>query len=180
MQRLAFGSVRLHRLSVDLLRGPVCSIADSTCKSAGHRMILTAARSSTLSARLSFITEGHHNLEKHCSTSSQVDNNKSVKQIISVHDNYCSSMTGSLLKAFNFGNHSGLYLNNYFSYLNCTFKAPPLHDCQTACTAKVTVASDSEELREWRRRKRMDRAATPPHFTVSMCPAVDHLTMAAG
>uniref|UniRef100_A0A0D3H4K5 Uncharacterized protein n=1 Tax=Oryza barthii TaxID=65489 RepID=A0A0D3H4K5_9ORYZ len=156
MQRLAFGSVRLHRLSVDLLRGPVCSIADSTCKSAGHRMILTAARSSTLSARLSFITEGHHNLEKHCSTSSQVDNNKSVKQIISVHDNYCSSMTGSLLKAFNFGKPTN------------------------RLGSRVTVASDSEELREWRRRKRMDRAATPPHFTVSMCPAVDHLTMAAG
>uniref|UniRef100_A0A0E0A926 Uncharacterized protein n=1 Tax=Oryza glumipatula TaxID=40148 RepID=A0A0E0A926_9ORYZ len=139
MQRLAFGSARLRRrlrrLSVDLLRGPVCSIADSACKSAGHRMILTAARSSTLSTRLSFITEGHHNLEK----------------IISVHDNYCSSKTGSPLKAFNFGK----------------------------VETRVTVASDSE-LREWCRRKRMDRAATPPHFAVSMCPVIGRFAMAAG
>uniref|UniRef100_A0A0E0PXB9 Uncharacterized protein n=1 Tax=Oryza rufipogon TaxID=4529 RepID=A0A0E0PXB9_ORYRU len=131
MQRLAFGSARLRRrlrrLSVDLLRGPVCSIADSACKSAGHRMILTAARSSTLSTRLSFITEGHHNLEK----------------IISVHDNYCSSKTGSPVET------------------------------------RVTVASDSE-LREWCRRKRMDRAATPPHFAVSMCPVIGRFAMAAG
>uniref|UniRef100_A0A0D3GG48 Uncharacterized protein n=1 Tax=Oryza barthii TaxID=65489 RepID=A0A0D3GG48_9ORYZ len=120
MQRLAFGSARLRRrlrrLSVDLLRGPVCSIADSACKSAGHRMILTAARSSTLSTRLSFITEGHHNLEK-------VDK-KSVE-------------------------------------------------------TRVTVASDSE-LREWCRRKRMDRVATPPHFAVSMCPVIGRFAMAAG
>uniref|UniRef100_A0A0D3H6F5 Uncharacterized protein n=1 Tax=Oryza barthii TaxID=65489 RepID=A0A0D3H6F5_9ORYZ len=49
MQREAFGSARLYRrlrrFSVDLLPGPVCSIADSACKFAGHRMILTAARS---------------------------------------------------------------------------------------------------------------------------------------
>uniref|UniRef100_A0A0D3GG47 Uncharacterized protein n=1 Tax=Oryza barthii TaxID=65489 RepID=A0A0D3GG47_9ORYZ len=131
MQRLAFGSARLRRrlrrLSVDLLRGPVCSIADSACKSAGHRMILTAARSSTLSTRLSFITEGHHNLEKIFPICRECN-----------HD------------------HS--------------------HDL---VETRVTVASDSE-LREWCRRKRMDRVATPPHFAVSMCPVIGRFAMAAG
>uniref|UniRef100_A0A0E0PXC2 Uncharacterized protein n=2 Tax=Oryza TaxID=4527 RepID=A0A0E0PXC2_ORYRU len=163
MQRLAFGSARLRRrlrrLSVDLLRGPVCSIADSACKSAGHRMILTAARSSTLSTRLSFITEGHHNLEKVDKKSYVAFDYRRfpeiVCEIISVHDNYCSSKTGSPLKAFNFGK--------------------PTNRVET----RVTVASDSE-LREWCRRKRMDRAATPPHFAVSMCPVIGRFAMAAG
>uniref|UniRef100_A0A0E0LTN8 Uncharacterized protein n=1 Tax=Oryza punctata TaxID=4537 RepID=A0A0E0LTN8_ORYPU len=46
--------------------------------------------------------------------------------------------------------------------------------------SKESVTSDSEELRGWCRTKRMDRAATPPHFAVSMCPTVSRFAMAAG